>query len=78
VRVEVGAMRRLDRVAGGAVKLPPPGDLYEAPNPAAIRAAAHRLGVPADTIVEVGEVGPYAAMIAPLYDAGAKAEPLPG
>jgi len=37
--------------------------LYEAPNPETIRAAAQRLGVPADTIVEVGEVGPYAAAI---------------
>jgi len=41
--------------------------LYEAPNAEAIRAAAQRLGVPADTIVEVGqEIGPYAAMMAPL------------
>ena len=43
--------------------------LYEAPNAEAIRAAAWRLGVPADTIVEVGsEVGPYAAAIAPLRE----------
>ena len=43
--------------------------LYEAPNPEAIRAAARRLGVPADTIVEVGsEVGPLAAMIAPVRE----------
>jgi hypothetical protein len=42
--------------------------LYEAPNAEAIRAAAQRLGVPADTIVEVGsELGPYAAMVAPLH-----------
>src|SRR5215212_374745 len=41
--------------------------LYEAPSADAIRAAARRLGVPADTIVEIGqELGPYAAMIAPL------------
>ena len=41
--------------------------LYEAPNPEAIRAAARRLGIPADTIVEVGsEVGPYAAMLDPI------------
>src|SRR3954467_8785248 len=41
--------------------------LYEAPSPEAIRAAAERLGIPADTIVEIGqELGPYAAMIAPL------------
>ena len=43
--------------------------LYEAPNPEAIRVAARRLGVPADTIVEVGaEVGPYAAMMAPIRE----------
>ncbi|HEY1257723.1 MAG TPA: DUF4242 domain-containing protein [Stellaceae bacterium] len=43
--------------------------LYEAPNPEAIRAAARRLGLPADTIVEIGaEVGPYAAMVAPLHE----------
>jgi hypothetical protein len=43
--------------------------LYEAPNPEAIRAAARRLGVPADTIVEVGsEVGPLAAMMAPVRE----------
>ena len=51
--------------------------LYEAPNPEAIRAAARRLGVPADTIVEVGgEVGPYAAAFAPLRElVGATAQP---
>jgi hypothetical protein len=38
--------------------------LYEAPNAAAIRAAAVRLGVPADTIVEVDGIGPQAAMVA--------------
>jgi hypothetical protein len=43
--------------------------LYEAPNAEAIRAAARRLGVPADTIVEVGsELGPYAAMVTPLRE----------
>jgi len=43
--------------------------LYEAPNAEAILAAARRLGVPADTIVEVGsEVGPYADMIAPVRE----------
>ena len=43
--------------------------LYEAPDAEAIRAAARRLGVPADTIVEVGaELGPYASAIAPLRD----------
>lgn len=42
--------------------------LYEAPNAEAIQAAAKRLSVPADTIVEVGaEIGPYAAML-PLRD----------
>lgn len=52
--------------------------LYEAPNPEAIRAAARRLGVPADTIVEVGaEVGPYAAMLAPLHAAVAGGERRP-
>jgi hypothetical protein len=41
--------------------------LYEAPSAEAIRAAAKRLGVPADAIVEVGqELGPYAPMLAPL------------
>ena len=50
--------------------------LYEAPNPEAIRAAARRLGVPADTIVEVGsEVGPLAAAITPLREqVGARAQ----
>ena len=43
--------------------------LYEASNAEVIRAAAQRLGVPADTIVEVGaEIGPYAAMIAPVLE----------
>ena len=37
--------------------------LYEAPNAAAIRAAAERLGLPADTIVEVDGVGPQAALV---------------
>ena len=42
---------------------------YEAPHPEAIRAAARRLGVPADTIVEVGsEIGPLAAAITPLRE----------
>jgi Protein of unknown function (DUF4242) len=51
--------------------------LYEAPNPEAIRVAARRLGVPADTIVEVGsEIGPLAAAIAPLREqVGADARP---
>jgi hypothetical protein len=38
--------------------------LYEAPNAAMIRAAAERLGIPADTIVEVDGVGPQAALVA--------------
>lgn len=38
--------------------------LYEAPNADAIRAAAKRLGAPADTIVEVDALGPQAAMVA--------------
>jgi hypothetical protein len=38
--------------------------LYEAPNAAAIREAAKRLGVPADTIVEVDGIGPHAALVA--------------
>jgi hypothetical protein len=43
--------------------------LYEAPNAEAIRAAARRLGVPADTIVEVGsEIGPLAAAITPVRE----------
>jgi hypothetical protein len=52
--------------------------LYEAPNPEAIRAAARRLGVPADTIVEVGsEVGPLAAAMTPLREqVGATAQPV--
>ncbi len=38
--------------------------LYEAPNAATIRAAAERLGIPADTIVEVDSVGPHAMAVA--------------
>lgn len=37
--------------------------LYEAPSAAAIRAAAERLGMPADTIVAVDSVGPQAALV---------------
>lgn len=37
--------------------------LYEAPNAAAIRAAAERLGMPADTIVEVDGIGPQVALV---------------
>jgi hypothetical protein len=37
--------------------------LYEAPSAAAIRAAAERLGMPADTIVEVDSIGPHAALV---------------
>jgi peroxiredoxin len=33
--------------------------LYEAPNPEGIRAAARRLNIPADAIIEIGgEIGP--------------------
>jgi hypothetical protein len=33
--------------------------LYEAPNPETIRAAARRLNIPADAIIEIGgEIGP--------------------
>src|SRR6516165_594301 len=43
--------------------------LYEAPSAEAIRTAARRLGVPADTIVEVGaEIGPRAAMLGPVLE----------
>jgi hypothetical protein len=38
--------------------------LYEAPSAALIRAAAGRLGIPADTIVEVDGIGPHATAIA--------------
>lgn len=38
--------------------------LYEAPNASAIHAAAERLGMPADTIVEVDGIGPQAPLIA--------------
>ena len=37
--------------------------LYEAPSAAMIRAAAERLGIPADTIVEVDGIGPQAALV---------------
>jgi Protein of unknown function (DUF4242) len=40
--------------------------LYEAVSPEAIRAAAQRLGIPVDSIVEVGEIGPEAGVIAAL------------
>jgi hypothetical protein len=35
--------------------------LYEAPNPEAIREAAARLGIPADVIVAVEQIGPVPA-----------------
>ena len=38
--------------------------LYESPSAELLRAHAERLGVPADTIVEVGEIGPHASMVA--------------
>lgn len=34
--------------------------LYEAPNPEALRHAAARLGIPADAVVPVEEIGPQA------------------
>ncbi len=34
--------------------------LYEAPNPEAIREAAARLGIPADAVVAVEQIGPMA------------------
>ena len=34
--------------------------LYEAPNPEALREAAARLGIPADAVVAVDEIGPQA------------------
>jgi hypothetical protein len=40
--------------------------LYEAVSPEAVRAAAQRLGIPVDSIVEVTEIGPDAALIAAL------------
>jgi hypothetical protein len=35
--------------------------LYEAPNPESIREAAARLGLPADVVTPVEEIGPMAA-----------------
>ena len=35
--------------------------LYEAPNPESIREAAARLGIPADVIVAVEQIGPVSA-----------------
>jgi hypothetical protein len=49
--------------------------LYEAPTPEAIRVAARRLGLPVDTIVEVSEVGPEAALIAALRASTDKTAP---
>ena len=43
--------------------------LYEAPNAAMIRAAAERLGIPADTIVEVEGIGPHAMVVAEVRNA---------
>lgn len=36
--------------------------LYEAPNPEAIREAAARLGLPADVVVPVDQIGPLATI----------------
>ena len=43
--------------------------LYEAPSAALIRAAAERLGIPADTIVEVDSFGPQALAVAEARNA---------
>ena len=37
--------------------------LYEAPNPEALREAAARLGIPADVIVAVDQIGPPLAAV---------------
>lgn len=42
--------------------------LYEAPSPEAILAAAQRLDIPADEIVEVNETGPFANALADLRE----------
>jgi Protein of unknown function (DUF4242) len=47
--------------------------LYEAPNADAIRAAARRLNLPADTIIEVGQVQPYQVIAAAASDGAAAA-----
>jgi hypothetical protein len=39
--------------------------LYEAPNPEAIREAAVRLGIPADAVIPVEEIGPLAGQFPP-------------
>ncbi len=39
--------------------------LYEAPNPEAIREAAARLGIPADAVVAVEQIGPLAGQFPP-------------
>lgn len=39
--------------------------LYEAPNPEAIREAAARLGIPADAVVAVEQIGPMAGQFPP-------------
>ena len=39
--------------------------LYEAPNPEAIREAAARLGLPADAVVAVEQIGPLAGQFPP-------------
>ena len=45
--------------------------LYEAPNAATIRTAAERAVMPADTIVAVDGVGPYAMAIAEVRSSAA-------
>jgi hypothetical protein len=49
--------------------------LYEAPNADAIRAAAQRLNLPADTIIEVGQVRPYQVIAAAVSGGQAAATP---
>ncbi len=45
--------------------------LYEAPNPEALRTAAAKLGIPADVIVAVDEIGPMAGDFAAMTSAAA-------
>lgn len=49
--------------------------LYEAPNADAIRAAAQRLNLPADVIIEVGQVQPYQVIAAAVSEGHAAAAP---
>ena len=51
--------------------------LYEAPNPEAIRAAARRLDIPADVIVEVSELNPLMHLDKDQVKARTGKEPVP-